>query len=238
MNIYKFRVSYEDDDSIFRDIEIKPSQTINDLESIIISSYNLPPNANGNFYKSNDNWQRVKQLETNPVVQQKKGKSKAKASAVKIPILVAFIDDPHQKLVYEYKGTQEFTFLIELISLTGAEKSNMMYPASVKQHGPSPFKKEELVAHFSKASDDEEEEVHVIDSEEVDVESMTMEGEEETEVQTDDSESEADVLSIADEADEADEAEVEPGEDDANLEDLTAEEFDEDFARDTEEDFR
>jgi hypothetical protein len=234
MNIYKFRASYEDDDSIFRDIEIKPSQTINDLESIIISSYNLPASATGNFYKSNDNWQRLKQLNIAPVPQLKKGKAKAKGNANSIPVLVAFIDDPHQKLIYEYKGTQEFTFLIELISLTGSEKSNMMYPASVKQQGPSPFKKEELVAHFSKAMDDEEEEIHVVDSEEVDVESMTLEGEEEVEVTADESESEEDVLLVTDEAEEVEE---EPADEDATPEDFVAEEFDEDFTRDAEEDF-
>src|SRR4030095_13321337 len=159
MTIYKFRVMYEEDDGIFRDIEIKPSQTLSDFESVIVSSYNLPVNSAGNFFRSNDNWQRVKQLIIAPM-EEKKGRSKAKAQT--FPVLVAYIDDPHQKFIYEYHGTQEFVFHIELVSLNGAEKTNVIYPTCVKQQGPSPFKKEDLVAHYTRGMVEDEEEEQTI----------------------------------------------------------------------------
>lgn len=231
MTVYKFRVTYEDDDSIFRDIEIKPSQNITDFEAVIISSYNLPATATGHFFRSNDNWQHLKQLNIAPVAEEKKGKGKAKAMS--LPILVAYIDDPHQKFIYEYKGSQEFTFLIELISLNGVEKSNLVYPACVKTQGPSPFKKEDLVAHFSKVAEEEEDEVHTIDDEEDDLDSMSTEGDEE--MLEPEAESDAEDTTV-DEADDVEEAEEGPAEDGA--EDLGTEDFSEDFGGDSEEDFR
>ena len=137
MTIYKFRVMYEEDDAIFRDIEIKPSQSLIDFESVIVSSYNLPVSANGKFFKSNDNWQKLKQLNMAPVQAEEK-KGKAKAKAMNVPVLVAYLDDPHQKFIYEYHGSQEFVFLIELISLNGSEKATVIYPACVRQQGPVP----------------------------------------------------------------------------------------------------
>src|SRR5215831_5288333 len=109
MALYKFRVMYEEDETIFRDIEIKPSNTLFDFESTIISAYNLPSNYTGIFFKSNDNWQRLKEMNAGAKPEEKKAKTKAKAQS--LPILVTFIDDPHQKFIYEYKGNQEFVFL-------------------------------------------------------------------------------------------------------------------------------
>jgi len=232
MTIYKFRVMYEEDDSIFRDIEIKPSQTLMDFETVIVSSYNLPVNSSGQFFRSNDNWQRVKQIVTAPLHQEeKKGKTKAKAHS--LPILVAYIDDPHQKFIYEYHGSQEFNFLIELISLTGSEKPNIIYPNCVKQQGPSPFKKEDLVAHYSRGAEEEEddEEEQAVDDEEVDLDAMSQEGEEEVE-----SESEAEVETEAEaEAEEPEEAFNQPGDEE---EELGEEEFDETFGEESGDDFR
>lgn len=229
MTIYKFRVMYEDDDSIFRDVEIKPSQTISDFESVIVSSYNLPANSTGQFYKSNDSWHRVKQLLIAPVAEEKKGKGKARAQTM--PILVAFIDDPHQKFIYEYKGSQEFVFLIELMSLTGNEKPTVIYPVCVRQQGPSPFKKEELVAHYSKVADDGDQEEHRVDDEEDDLDNMGKEGEEEDLAVEDEVEAEAEDDAVEEVGDDADEAgeEGESGE-------FTEEDFGSDFTDSDEKD--
>ena len=232
MTIYKFRVMYEEDDGIFRDIEIKPSQTLSDFESIIVSSYNLPVNTTGQFFKSNDNWQRLRQLSMVPVpVEDKKSKSKARAQA--LPILVAYIDDPHQKFIYEYHGSQEFVFLIELMSLNGAEKPHIIYPLCVRQQGPSPFKKEDLVAHYTRGAAQMEAEEQTIDDEEDDLESMNLEGETE---EADDSpmaaEEETESETVAEEP--ADEEEDFPG-DEMEDEEFGEEEAAGDFTEETDD---
>lgn len=217
MTIYKFRVMYEDDDSIFRDVEIKPSQTFSDLETVIMSSYNLPAGGSGFFYSSNDSWHRLKQLAF-ATVPEKKGKAKANSSV--LPMLVALIDDPHQKFIFEYKGNQEFVFLVELMSLTGAEKPTVIYPVCTRQQGPSPFKKEELVAHYTKVADEGDTEDQRIDDDEVDIENMGEEGAEE-DIEVSDAETEEEESSDTGEADDMP--------DDAEAEEFTEEDFGSDF---------
>ena len=94
MPVMKFKVIYEEDDNVFRDVEIKPSQTFEELEAVIVSSYNLPMNGTGQFYHSNDNWQKGKRIYPFTPVEEKSGGAKKKAKAQSIPALVAFIDDP------------------------------------------------------------------------------------------------------------------------------------------------
>jgi hypothetical protein len=138
---------YEEDDSVFRDIDIKPIHSMSDLEAVIQSAYNLPGTGSGAFYKSNDNWQRGKEVHPGPP---KKEEKKGKSRAVAIPGIVSFIDDPHQHFIYEYKGSQEFIFLIELMSVGGKEDFKTNYPLCIRTQGASPFKKEESVVHFTK----------------------------------------------------------------------------------------
>lgn len=159
MSVLRFRIMYEEDDTIFRDIDIKPAHTLSDLEAVIQSSYNLPQSGAGEFFMSNDNWQRGRFIHPLPAKQEKKGKARAQI----IPGIVSYIDDPHQHFLYEYRGNQEFVFLIELISVGGKEDFKSSYPYCVRSQGASPFKKEEMPMPFARnpvpvAPEDEEEE--------------------------------------------------------------------------------
>ncbi len=148
MPLLKFRVSYEDDDAIFRDIEIKPAQGFADFETIIISSYSLIENNAGLFFLSNDNWQKGGQIY--PVVKKAEKKTGTRAKAEVLPSIVTFIDDPHQHFLYEFHGSQPVLFLIELISIGGAVQEDNIYPLVVRMQGASPFKKEIPHQHIAK----------------------------------------------------------------------------------------
>ncbi len=170
MSVYKFRVAFEEDENIFRDIEIKPSQTMKDLNEIIISSFLLPEKSSKKLFRSNDNWHKQDEMDLNPKAI-KKGKN------VLMPMLIHFIDDPHQRFLYEFETPkQAFSLLIELISITTVEKAGVNYPKVIKSVGPSPVKKEDLMAHLSKKVVDEDDVVYGVDAEEGDIEGMGQEG--------------------------------------------------------------
>lgn len=224
---------YEDDDAIFRDVEIKPSQTFGDFEAVIITSYNLPASGTGQFYKSNDSWHRLKPLpEPKPavaVVEKGKGKKQSKSKNVThdaVPMLVAFIDDPHQKFIFDYSGKQDFSFLIELLSLTGNEKPSVIYPVCIRTQGPSPFKKEELVAHYTKVADEGDSEDHRIDDLEDNLESMGQEGDAE-DISLDEDSNDTDEEAADTNEESEDESSDEEGGEDFSAEDFGAG-FDED----------
>ncbi|MEI7801251.1 MAG: hypothetical protein WCI97_01260 [Bacteroidota bacterium] len=172
MSVYKFRVAFEEDENIFRDIEIKPSQTMKDLNEIIISSFSLPEKSSKQLFRSNDNWHKQEQMDLNPKAI-KKGKN------VMMPMLINFIDDPHQRFLYEFEAPkQAFSLLIELININTVEKAGEIYPKVSKSAGPSPVRKEDLMAHLSKKVEGEDDVVYGVDAEEGDIEGMGEEGEE------------------------------------------------------------
>ncbi|MEO5674967.1 MAG: hypothetical protein ABIQ74_09990 [Chitinophagales bacterium] len=150
MPLLKFRVLYEDDDSIFRDIEIKPMQGFDDFQQVILTSYNLPASGSGFFFTSNDNWQKGRQI--HPVIRKQEVKTRGKSKVETLPSIVAFIDDPHQHFIYEYHGSPEASFLIELTSIGGSAQLSAMYPVLVRSQGNSPFKKEIHTPHSSKSN--------------------------------------------------------------------------------------
>lgn len=205
MTAYRFRVYYEDDDTIFREIAILPSHNMNDFAKIIYEAYNLTTDGTSRIYLSNDQWQKIQLLEnemtTEKKVEVKKetGKKPASKKSAKketpkkevaaksnLPMLVTFIDDPHQKFYMEYEGKQNLTFLIELTTLGAEEKKDVVFPAIVKSEGPSPMKKVELYK-FTGAKVKIAEE-HLVDKEDDEEElgEMGTEGEEEIKDTADD----------------------------------------------------
>lgn len=174
MSVYKFRVAYEDDNNIYRDIEILPNQTMRDLDESIVDSFKLPKERVCHLYKSNDNWQKLEQIDLHP-------KPVKKGRDVKIPMVMQYVDAPHQKFLYTFEGAkQEFSLLIELILITVKGGTTGKYPAIVKSVGPTPVKKDELLKHLSKNSVKEEEQFGIESDEEDVLGGMSEEGEDET----------------------------------------------------------
>ena len=62
MAILKFRVSYEEDDTIYRDIAIKHSQTFQDLHYAILDAYEFDRKHKATFFRSNDGWERGREI--------------------------------------------------------------------------------------------------------------------------------------------------------------------------------
>lgn len=175
MSVYKFRVAFEEDENIYRDIEIQPSQTMRDLNECITKAFALPENSSRQLFRSNDNWHKLEQIDLNPKAI-KKGKN------VLMPMIIHFIDDPHQRFLYEFETTkQSFSLLVELFNINPVSKEGETYPKIIKSVGPSPVKKEDLMAHLSKKSVDEDEEQYGVDEEEDDIEGMGEEGEDQSE---------------------------------------------------------
>lgn len=57
MAILKFRVYFEEDDSVYRDVVIRPQQTFFDLHEAILRAYDFDNKHGATFYRSNDYWQ-------------------------------------------------------------------------------------------------------------------------------------------------------------------------------------
>ena len=62
MAILKFRAYYEEDDAVYRDVVIKHTQTFKDLHGAILKSYEFDSKHQATFYRSNDNWDRGREI--------------------------------------------------------------------------------------------------------------------------------------------------------------------------------
>lgn len=134
MAVLKFRAYYEDDESVYRDIVIKHTQTFADLHTAILKAYEFDNKHQATFYRSNDHWQRGREISL-----QKYDKDyKAEPLIMADTTIGSEIKDPNQKFIYTYDFTKGWAFLIELINVSKEESPKTSYPSTTRTEGIGP----------------------------------------------------------------------------------------------------
>lgn len=134
MAILKFRIYWEEDESIYRDIVIKHQQTFSDLHQAILKAYEFDNKHAATFYKSNDAWQYGREITFEKYDKTYKAE----------PLLMAEVNigsqiaDPNQKFIYEYDFVKGWRFMVELINVDKEENKKITYPACVRTEGIGP----------------------------------------------------------------------------------------------------
>ncbi|MBO9201839.1 MULTISPECIES: IS1096 element passenger TnpR family protein [Niastella] len=134
MAVLKFRIYFEEDDSIYRDVAIKHTQTFLQLHQVILKAYEFDNKHQATFYRSNDNWQRGREISL--AVYDKA--YKVAPLLMENTAIGTEIKDPNQKFIYVYDFVKNWGFLVELISVSKEESSKIDYPAMVKSEGIAP----------------------------------------------------------------------------------------------------
>jgi hypothetical protein len=134
MAILKFRVYFEEDDSVYRDVVIKHTQTFEDLHYAILRGYEFDNKHPATFYRSNDNWQRGREIS----LAQYDKPYKAPPLLMSETTIGSEIRDTNQKFVYVYDFVKNWTFLVELINVSKEESSKITYPAVSRTEGIGP----------------------------------------------------------------------------------------------------
>ena len=134
MAILKFRVYFEQDDSVYRDVAIRHSQNFLQLHQAILKAYEFDSKHPATFYRSNDHWQRGKEI----TLAKYDKKYKVAPLLMETTTVGSEIIDPNQKFVYEYDFTKNWTFWLELINVSKEENPRLEYPATVRTEGIAP----------------------------------------------------------------------------------------------------
>jgi hypothetical protein len=134
MAVLKFRIYFEEDDSIYRDVAIKHTQTFLQLHQVILKSYEFDSKHQATFYRSNDNWQRGREIS---LANYDKA-YKVAPLLMENTVIGSEIKDPNQKFIYVYDFVKNWSFLVELISVSKEESSKIDYPAVIKSEGIAP----------------------------------------------------------------------------------------------------
>ena len=134
MAVLKFRIYFEEDDSIYRDVVIKHTQTFLQLHQVILKAYEFDNKHQATFYRSNDNWQRGREIS----LAQYDKPDKVAPLLMENTAIGTEIKDPNQKFVFVYDFVKNWSFLVELISVSKEESSKIDYPAMIKSEGIAP----------------------------------------------------------------------------------------------------
>ena len=134
MAILKFRVYFEEDDSVYRDVAILHKQTFFELHEAILKAYEFDSKHQATFFRSNVNWQRGREIS----LEQYDKPYKAPPLLMKETSIGSEIKDTNQRFVYAYDFTKGWTFLIELINVSKDENPKLAYPATIRKEGIPP----------------------------------------------------------------------------------------------------
>ena len=96
MAILRFRIYWEDDDSVYRDIAIKHTQSFFDLHNTILKSFEFDSKHKATFYRSNDNWLRGREISLGKYDKE----YKVEPFIMSEVLIGTEITNPNQKFIY------------------------------------------------------------------------------------------------------------------------------------------
>jgi len=147
MAIYKFKISFEEDEDVQRVIEISSTAKFSDLHEIILKSIDFDQKHIGSFFVSDDKWRKGEEI-TNE-------KSNENALQMDKTKINALVNDPHQKFLYLYDPQKEWTLLLELTQIMLNEDPKAEYPRVIKTKGKSPKQYGIIIKAGSTQNEDE-----------------------------------------------------------------------------------
>ena len=137
MAILKFRISWEEDDAIYRDVLVKHTQHFSDLHLIILKAFEFDEKHEATFFRSNEKKQRGREI----------SKAVYEKEYVVPPLLMeevtigAEIIDTNQQFVYVYDFSKSWTFSLQLIQVIKNADADMElnYPMVSRIEGVGPM---------------------------------------------------------------------------------------------------
>ena len=136
MSIYKFRVLLESEEEIFRDIEVRSSQSFFDLHEMIVASFGFDNSQMASFYLSNDTWDKGKEITLFDMqIDENQDNQTLVMSDTAIHSQTNCIGD---HLLYAYDFLNMQNFFIELIEILVKENTTAFYPKVVYSQGEIP----------------------------------------------------------------------------------------------------
>ena len=137
MAVLKFRVYWEEDDVIYRDVLVKHTQNFADLHQIILRAFEFDQKHDATFFRSNDTWQRGREI----------SKEVYEKEYIAPPLLMeetligSEIIDTNQHFIYLYDFVKAWSFLIELIQVIKNSEADMSleYPLVSRTEGVGPM---------------------------------------------------------------------------------------------------
>ncbi|MBN8675368.1 MAG: hypothetical protein J0L56_14655 [Chitinophagales bacterium] len=134
MAILRFRIYLEEDESVYRDVVIRHTQSFFELHEAILKAYEFDNKHKATFYRSNDHWLRGREIS----VEKYDKEYKAPPLIMSETTIASEIKAPNQRFVYHYDFNKNWSFLIELINVSKEENPKTIYPSTIRTEGIAP----------------------------------------------------------------------------------------------------
>lgn len=163
MQVYKFRCLLAEQDDFLRDIEIRPGQTFREFHEILVSTSALSGTELASFFKCDSAWHKLQEITLIDMGEEPENEEEDTRKKVvkKLPIAVMddvkvrdIIDDPHQRIVYEYDFLNPKVFFIELLKIKDGDEL-VKYPVCVKKEGVLAVKPTPIGSGFAEDTDEQ-----------------------------------------------------------------------------------
>lgn len=145
--IYRFKVWFEEEEDIYRIIDIQPSATFLEFHHAVLDSISFKKDIPSSFWCSDDNWRKGKEISLNEI-----GKIQMKDTKLK-----EHVNDPHQKFIMITDFNEMWTLHIELQSIQN-DVVGISYPFVFRSVGKAP-KQNEGVGRFKTVDETEFDEI-------------------------------------------------------------------------------
>jgi hypothetical protein len=138
MHVYKFRLLSDIYDEFVRDIEIQANQTFLDFHEAINQCVKLNGQELASFHICDQKWNKMQEITLIDMIGNEntgeEGKPLEETFIMKDSTIRNFINEPHQRLVYEYDFLNMNAFYIELLSVH-KQKDEGPYPKCTLRKG-------------------------------------------------------------------------------------------------------
>ncbi|WP_299518950.1 hypothetical protein [Winogradskyella sp.] len=150
--IYRFRVILDNDteDDVFRDLEIRETDTMEDLHNIITQSFGFDGMEMASFYVSDEQWNQGEEI---AMFDMSEGDNKVKMMST--TLIKDVVHEASPKLIYVYDFLNMWTFFVELAEIVD-EAVGTDYPNLMFVHGQIPDEAPEKMFHTDEDFDDDD----------------------------------------------------------------------------------
>ena len=155
--IYRFRIILDNDteEDVFRDLEIRETDTLEDLHNAITQSFGFDGTEMASFYLSDDTWEQGEEIS---LFDMSDGMNSVRL--MNETNINDFANESQTKLIYVYDFLSMWTFFVELAEVV-EEAEGMDYPNLMFVHGQIPdqapekaFEAEDIMDEFNEFDDD------------------------------------------------------------------------------------
>lgn len=132
--VYRFRIILDNDteDDVFRDLEIRETDTLEDLHNSIFQAFGFDGIEMASFYISDEEWNQGEEISMFDT-----GETSGEARLMSETSISDVVHEMQTKLIYVYDFFSMWTFFVELAEIV-EEAEGTDYPNLMYVHGQIP----------------------------------------------------------------------------------------------------